>query len=141
MSIHMSDHGCIIFCYSWGPPPGKIRIPLGKIRIFGKYVNKIGKPTVHYLGKIRILEGRCPLPRKDKDFEKHCPLPRKDKDFRGSLEEILLRKDKDFRYGKIRIFKKNIHPCWMVSQTIPPIHELETPLQIFFALLSNNKSD
>ena len=102
-------HGCIIFCYSWGPPPGKIRIPLGKIRIFGKYVNKIGKPTVHYLGKIRILEGRCPLPRKDKDFEKHCPLPRKDKDFekhcplprkdkdfRGSLEEILLRKDKDF---------------------------------------------
>ena len=77
-----------------GTPPWKDKDSVRKDK--GKYVNKIGKPTVHYLGKIRILEGRCPLPRKDKDFEKHCPLPRKDKDFRGSLEEILLRKDKDF---------------------------------------------
>ena len=34
---------------------------------------------------------------------------------------------------------------WMESLTIPQaidsIHELEIPLQIFFALLSNNKSD
>ena len=54
--------------------------------------------TVHYYGKIRILE-------------KHCPLLWKDKDFRGSLEEILPWKDKDFLHGKIRIFGKNIHPC------------------------------
>ena len=48
-----------------------------------------------------ILEGRCPLLGKDKDFK-------------GSLEEILPGKDKDFLHGKIRIFGKSIQYTPMV---------------------------
>ena len=61
--------------------------------------------AVHYQGKIRNLEERCPLLGKDKDF-------------RGSLEEILPGKDKDFLQGKLRIFGKNIQYTPMAQDVV-----------------------